>query len=197
MQPVTEPRLGGPRRSRTLVDSGALGMGLFIFTEVMLFAGFISAFAIVKSSAPLGAWPPPDQPRLPIEQTAINTLALLLSGVAMYVAGRRHSRGGVVAANPFMGMALLLGATFVALQGMEWRALLAQGLTLTSSQLGSFFFVIIGTHALHAIVAVLALALTWRAMNTGKLTAINFSAMRLFWYFVVLVWPLLYWQVYL
>ncbi len=197
MQPLTEPRVSASRRSRNGVDSGALGMALFIFTEVMLFAGFISAFAIVKISAPLGAWPPPDQPRLPIERTAINTLALLLSGVALAIAGRRHKQGGAAAANPFMGLALALGALFVGLQGMEWRALLAQGLTLTSSQLGSFFFVIIGTHALHAIVAVFTLALTWRAMNTGKLTPIGFSAMRLFWYFVVLVWPLLYWQVYL
>ncbi|MEO5987475.1 MAG: cytochrome c oxidase subunit 3 [Candidatus Eisenbacteria bacterium] len=172
-------------------------MALFIFTEVMLFAGFISAFAIAKSSAPLGAWPPPDQPRLPIERTAINTVALLLSGVALVIAGRRHKQGGAGAANPFVGLALLLGATFVGLQGLEWRALLAQGLTLTSSQLGSFFFMIIGTHALHAIVAVFALALTWRAMNTGKLTPGSFTAVRLFWYFVVLVWPLLYWQVYL
>lgn len=179
------------------MDSGALGMALFIFTEVMLFAGFISAFAIVKSAAPLGAWPPPDQPRLPIERTAFNTLLLLLSGVAMYWAGRKHKQGGAAAANPFMAGALLLGTAFVGLQGMEWRALLGQGLSLTSSQLGSFFFVIIGTHAVHAIIAVLTLALTWRSMNTGRLTPNGFSAMRLFWYFVVLVWPLLYWQVYL
>lgn len=172
-------------------------MALFIFTEVMLFAGFISAFAIVKSDAPLGAWPPPDQPRLPIERTAFNTLALLLSGVAMYVAGRKHRHGGAAAANPWMGAAVGLASLFVGLQGMEWKALLGQGLSLTSSQLGSFFFVIIGTHALHAIVAVVALTMTWRAMNTGRLTTTGFSAMRLFWYFVVLVWPLLYWQVYL
>ena len=57
MQPATEPRVNAARRSRPIMDSGALGMALFIFTEVMLFAGFISAFAIVKSSAPLGAWP--------------------------------------------------------------------------------------------------------------------------------------------
>lgn len=197
MQAVTDPRVGALRRPRPVVNSGALGMALFIFTEVMLFAGFISAFVIVKSDAPLGAWPPPDQPRLPFERTAVNTLALLLSGVALYLAGRRYKAGGAKAANPLFGLSLLLGAAFVGLQGMEWTALLGQGLTLTSSQLGSFFYVIIGAHALHAIVALAALAMTWRAMNTGKLTATGFSAMQLFWYFVVLVWPLLYWQVYL
>src|SRR5688572_31524505 len=35
---------------------------------------------------------------------------------------------------------LILGATFVALQGAEWVALLAQGLTLTSSSHGAFFY---------------------------------------------------------
>jgi cytochrome c oxidase subunit 3 len=70
-------------------------------------------------------------------------------------------------------------------------------LTLTSSQLGSFFYVIVGTHALHAMAAIVILALAWQAMRRGTLTRPRLGAVQLFWYFVVLVWPLLYWQVYL
>ena len=39
-----------------VVSNGVLGMALFILTEIMLFSGMISAFSIVKASAPL--WPP-------------------------------------------------------------------------------------------------------------------------------------------
>ena len=181
---------------RPFGDNGALGMALFVFAEVMLFAGFISAFVIVRSNAPFGAWPPAGQPRLPVERTAVNTLALLLSGVALFVAGRRFRRGeGGVGA--WMGGALALGAAFVLLQGAEWVALLRQGLTLTSSQLGSFFYLIIGAHALHAVGAIVALGLAWRALLAGRLRRSRLAAVQVFWYFVVLVWPVLYWRVYL
>jgi cytochrome c oxidase subunit 3 len=172
-------------------------MGLFVFTEVMLFAGFISAFVIVQSNAPAGIWPPPGQPRLPIGRTALNTLALLASGVALFVAGRRFQGQRPDSAARWMGSALALGVFFVAAQGVEWVALLRQGLTLTSSQLGSFFFLIVGLHATHAVVAIAALAWAWRALVARRLTDSWLGAIQIFWYFVVLIWPVLYWKVYL
>lgn len=172
-------------------------MGLFVFTEVMLFAGFISAFVIVQSNAPAGVWPPPGQPRLPIERTALNTLALIGSGIALFVAGRRFKGPKPDRAAGWMGLALALGVFFVAAQGMEWLALLREGLTLTSSQLGSFFFLIVGMHAAHAVAAIVALGIAWNALLRGKLTGSWFGAVQIFWYFVVLIWPVLYWKVYL
>jgi heme/copper-type cytochrome/quinol oxidase subunit 3 len=196
VQPATDP--SGPGRPRArFAKNGTLGMALFVFTEVMMFSGFISAFTIVRDVTGPGMWPPPDQPRLPIERTAFNTVALLLSGVALFMAGRRFRKSGAQAAQPFIGAALVLGAFFVIAQGMEWVALLRQGLTLTSSQLGSFFFVIIGTHALHAIAAIVALGFSWHLMRVRRLTDSGLAAVELFWFFVVLIWPILYWRVYL
>ncbi len=194
MRLATEPAAAAPRRR--FGENGALGMALFVFTEVMLFAGFISAFAIVKSSVAPGLWPPPDQPRLPVERTLVNTAALLASGIALWLAGRARTRGDAAGASRGMGLALLLGTTFVALQGAEWAGLLRQGLTLTSSQLGSFFYVIIGAHALHAVGAIIGLAIAWRLQVAGRLAPGRFAAVSMFWYFVVLVWPFLYWKVY-
>src|SRR5436190_65385 len=84
----------------------------------------------------------------------------------------------------------------VLFQGVEWVRLLAQGLTLTSSQLGAFFYVIVGAHALHAAAALVALAYFWVAMRAKRLSRPAFGAAQLFWYFVVLMWPIIYWQVY-
>src|SRR5210317_2226857 len=61
------------------VSNGVLGMVFLIITEVMFFAGLISAYLVNRAGNPV--WPPDDQPRLPVEITAINTLILLLSGL--------------------------------------------------------------------------------------------------------------------
>src|SRR5690349_1824396 len=113
-------------------------MLIFVMAEVMLFAGFISAFAVTKAGTP-GGWPPPGQPRLPIEVTALNTLALLASGVLLFRANRDFSRAPGRASRIVLA-SMLLGGCFVLFQGIEWVRLIGQGLTLTSSQQGSFFF---------------------------------------------------------
>jgi cytochrome c oxidase subunit 3 len=189
---------GGPARPRRegITDNAVLGMGLFVFTEAMLFAAFISAFIIVRRVVPEAMWPPPHQPRLPFERTAINTLALLASGFALYLSHRAlRAKGPGAAARPLFA-AILLGAFFVVFQGVEWAALLAQGLTLTSSQIGAFFYLIVGTHALHAVAALALLIYCWVRLRLGRLKPSVFGATQLLWYFVVLMWPLIYFEVY-
>jgi cytochrome c oxidase subunit 3 len=171
-----------------------MGMLLFVLTELMLFAGLISGFSIIRSGAMV--WPPPGQPRLPVEETALNTVALLASGVALVVARRRFHSDRTRAATPLLA-AMLLGAFFVAFQGVEWVALIRDGLTLTSSSLGSFFYLIIGLHALHAIVAIGVLAYAWVRLRRGWLASSQLAAAEVLWYFVVGVWPVLYLVVYL
>jgi heme/copper-type cytochrome/quinol oxidase subunit 3 len=90
-----------------------------------------------------------------------------------------------------------LGAFFVIFQGVEWVALIREGLTLTSSHHGSFFYLIVGLHALHAVGAITVLAWVWLRLQRGRLTASRFYAAQIFWYFVVGLWPILYLRVYL
>ena len=73
---------------RKVAPNGVLAMLIFIAVELMFFAGLIAAFTIVKSTTLPGAWPPAGQPRLPVEATAINTAALIASGVCMWLAAR-------------------------------------------------------------------------------------------------------------
>jgi len=190
-----------PRRG--LTDPVLFGMAVFLFTEVMLFAGFLSAYLITRNSVPPGTWPPADQPRLPFERTAFNTAALLASGVLVWLANRAVARGthakhgsGPEGARVPLTLGVLLGVLFVALQGVEWASLLKQGLTLNSSQVGSFFYLIIGCHALHAVCALGLLVWCWAGLVRGRFVVSRFGAAQLLWYFVVLVWPVVWLVVY-
>ncbi len=188
-------RGGGSPESGQVISNAVLGTLIFVIVEVMLFAGLISAFSIVRTSA-LGAWPPPDQPRLPVEETAFNTAALLVSGLLLVLAHRAFRLDASRARLPLL-LAILLGAFFVVFQGVEWLALVREGLTLTSSNHGSFFYLIVGMHALHAVAALIALVYVWLALQRARLIPSRFYAAELFWYFVVGLWPFLYVRVYL
>jgi len=186
---------GVPTRREPVVPNGVLGMLLFVATEVMFFSGLISAFVIGKSNA-VGGWPPPGQPRLPVEETALNTAALLASGIALYFANRAFKKDSPNTKR-LLGLAIGLGGFFVLFQGSEWVALIGEGLTITSGQLGGYFYLLVGTHALHVVAGFIILVYTYQKLSHHDLDRFTFWPAQIFWYFVVGVWPILYWQVYL
>jgi len=173
-----------------------LGTIVFVAVELMFFAALISAHTIARTTAVGGVWPPPGQPRLPVERTAVNTAALLLSGILLWM-GNRYLRTAPALARRYLAGAIALGVTFVSLQGVEWVALLREGLTMTSSSHGAFFYLIVGTHALHAVAAIAALTWIYFRMVRGRLVPEVFTAAQIFWYFVVVLWPVIYLRVYL
>src|SRR5204863_148885 len=118
-----------------------------------------------------------------------------LSGVLLYLSHLKW-RGGLAGAKRYLWASLGFGLLFLVLQGREWVEMLGQGLTLTSSPLGSFFYFIVGTHALHAVVAMGVLGLAAVRMNKGQLTSGLFFGAQVFWYFVVLMWPVIYARMY-
>jgi len=188
-------RLGSHSDARR-VPNAVLGTIVFVVAEIMFFAALISAHTIARASAMAGMWPPPGQPRLPVERTAVNTAALLLSGVLLWLANR-FMRSAPKVARRYLEGSIVLGIAFVSLQGVEWARLLRQGLTLTSSAAGSFFYLIVGTHALHAVAAIGFLVWVYFRLCRGNLKPEIFTATQVFWYFVVLLWPIIYLRVYL
>ncbi len=181
-------------RPPPLLPNAVLGMLIFVIAEAMLFAGLVSAFMITRATAPI--WPPPGQPRLPFQETALNTTALLMSGALLRHAGRTFRSEPRGARRPLL-LAILLGAFFVVFQGYEWVGLIREGLTLTSSTHGSFFYLIVGLHALHAVAALALLLVVWLRLIEGRPARSAFASARVLWYFVVGVWPILYLRVYL
>jgi len=188
-------RVVRPGARREVVPSGLLGMVIFVGTEVMFFAGLISAFTISKAGAPRGAWSLPAGQVLPLASTAVNTVALFASGALLWIAGRQYRARSPAAAQTLLA-AVFLGSLFVMLQGREWVGLIGRGVTLRSSALGAFFYVIVGTHAAHAVAALAGLGVAWWRLRAGRLSYGFFLAAQTFWYFVVLIWPVIYARVY-
>ncbi len=185
----------GRAASRKSADP-TLGVLIFVGSEVMLFAGLISAFLVARASAPF--WPPANQPRLPLAVTGFNTSLLVLSGLTMWNvvrALRRHNKAGAMR---WMGATFALGTLFLAIQGSEWAHLIRFGLTMTSSVYGGMFYLIVGAHALHLVVAVAVLAFVAKRVWRGRYD-VDFRgvvACSVYWSFVVILWPVIYALVY-
>lgn len=180
-------------RGRQIAPNAVIGTLIFCFTELMVFAGLLSAFTIYRAQQ--AVWPPPLLPTLPAGVTALNSLALFASAGALFIANRRF-RADREAARAPMRIALLLGTLFVVVQTAEWMVMIAEGLTMASSNLGAFFYLIIGCHALHCVGAITALGIVYYQLKRGRLRDSFFFGSQVFWYFVVGVWPAVYWRVY-
>ncbi len=168
-----------------------LGTCLFIATEAMLFTGLGGSFSILRSQ--YTTWPPLGQPRLPVEATAVYSLILVASGFACERAARAAR---VEDRLRWLGITLVLGSAFLLAQGQEWWALVGFGLS-ASSVFGDLFYALVGTHALHVLGSVALLAYATFAVQRGRWGGVELGAVRLWWWFVVLVWPAIYALVYL
>jgi len=192
---------GRPRRapgSGPLVPNAVIGTLIFLGAEAMLFGGLISIFLVLRAGD--GAWPPVDQPRLPVLVTAVNTLILLLSGYTMHRAGAALRSDDGRELRQWLTATVLLGALFLGVQGVEWIRLIRYGLSATQSNYGGTFYTLIGCHALHVLGGVVLLLAVLRSALRGRYTARSCGAVeacRLYWSFVVGIWPLLYVLVYL
>lgn len=183
------------------------GMIIFLVSEAMLFSGLIAGYFVLRGAAngfpwqPGHAWPPdPALPSLPVFLTSINTLFLVSSSITFHLgeAAVRKGKSGL----GFLFLTILLGATFVGVQGFEWWHLHHEGLWFDRGGIyGSSFFVITGFHGTHVAIGVLLI--TWcflRQAFTRCFTPqrhVALANVALYWHFVDVVWlvlfTLLYW----
>jgi len=194
------PRRSAPPAATTTappVSNTRIAMIVLIAGESMLFAGLIGMYLVFRLSRP---WPPADLPRLPLGMTFLNTLVLFASAVPMtraLGAVRRDDRRTLVRA---LALTVLLGTTFLAVQGLEWVRLVRHGLTLGSSMYGAAFYTLIGCHGVHVLVAVLWLVVTAVLAARGVFRAARHAALEMcaiYWYFVCALWLVLFPLVYL
>jgi cytochrome c oxidase subunit 3 len=197
-----------------------MGMMWFIFSEVMFFAAFFGALWYARHlSVPwLGGegsraltqiflWPdfeaswPTNGPKavggafetIPaFGLPAINTALLLTSGVTITIAHHALRAGNRGVLKVFLGLTILLGLAFVALQAEEYmHAYQDLNLTLHSGVYGSTFFMLTGFHGMHVTVGAIMLMVIWVRVMKGHFTPEHhfaFEGVAWYWHFVDVVW---------
>ena len=191
-RPPSEPE------QRPLMENAQLATLIFLGAEAMFFAALIAAYLVARVGAI--AWPPPFQPRLPVEVTAVNTLFLLASSLAMVRARRAIRRGDRAGLVRGLGQTALLGTTFLFIQGYEWIRLVSFGLTASSGMYGATFYTLIGIHGAHVLAAVIWLSVIFIGATRERYSQgshLGVTICGIYWHFVVAVWPILFTLVYL
>ncbi|RQP21575.1 cytochrome c oxidase subunit 3 [Piscinibacter terrae] len=147
-------------------------------------AGTIDAFTT------MGPWPIP----------TINTALLLTSGVTLTIAHHALVAGQRAKTIGWMWITVLLGATFLGLQGYEYfHAYHELNLKLSSGIYGSTFFMLTGFHGFHVFVGMLMLLFITIRLMKGHFTPqrhFGFEGAAWYWHFVDVVWLGLYVIVY-
>lgn len=189
-----------------------MGMGWFIFSEVMFFAVFFSALWYARNlSLPwLGgegnsfftrqelwpafenAWPSNGpgnvggdfEPMAAWGLPALNTIILLTSGVTLTIAHHALKDGKRTVLNIFLALTFLLGFLFIGLQAEEYiHAYNELNLTLSSGIYGSTFFLLTGFHGMHVTIGAIMLTVIWLRCIKGHFTPQNHFAFEgVAWY---------------
>ncbi|MBS0431026.1 MAG: cytochrome c oxidase subunit 3 [Proteobacteria bacterium] len=205
-----------------------MGMMWFIFSEVMFFGAFFGALFYTRmiSIPTLGgegagaltnqflwngfapAWPSNGPEHIggafstmpPWGIPLLNTLLLLSSSVTITIAHhalRAGHRGRLLV---FLGLTVLLGATFLRFQVHEYiEAYTHLNLTLHTGIYGSTFFMLTGFHGLHVTLGTIMLIVIWLRCVRGHFNRDNhfaFEAVAWYWHFVDVVWLCLFLFVY-
>ncbi len=176
---------------------GTIGLTIFIATEVMFFAGLLSAYWVLRTQ--VVPWPPLGQPRYPVMITALNTLILLASAGAIIQTKRRRDHVSL-----WLALAGIGGLVFLLIQGYEWVRLIHFGMTAVANVYGGIFYLLVGAHAIHVVVALVVLGFVFvkaiqgaYAKDTDTDTDTGLRLCRLYWLFVVLLWPVIYVALYI
>ncbi len=204
-------------------------MSWFIFSEVMFFGAFFGAlyWARLHAVPNLGSlenallwpdfkalWPSvqagataspagivePFTTVGPFWLPTINTALLLTSGVTLTIAHHALIANQRAKCIAFMWFTVLLGATFLVVQGYEYHHAYAElNLKLSSGIFGSTFFMLTGFHGFHVFVGMLMLLFITLRLQKGHFTPkrhFGFEGAAWYWHFVDVVWLGLYVAVY-
>jgi cytochrome c oxidase subunit 3 len=178
-----------------LPSRGRVGMYCLIAAEAAIFTIFVVAylFYLGKSiSGPL----PKDVLNAPI----FYTVCLLASSLTVHVAVRRATSGEMSAFVRWWLATILLGGTFLFGTAREWAHLiLDEGLTVSTNLFGTTYYSLVGLHAFHVTVGLLALLAVAAFYFAGELQPEHgerVEILAMYWHFVDVVWVVVFTVVY-
>ena len=152
---------------------------------IMMFAGLTSAY-IVKSNQ--AGWQSVGMPQVFWYSTA----TIIISSLVMQMALRSFKQREMNRYRLLIATTLVLGVTFVILQGVGFLQLWNSGVQFKgSSGGGQFLYVIAGLHALHVLGGVIALMVMFVKAFLGRTKlygSVPVEVMATYWHFVDLLW---------
>jgi cytochrome c oxidase subunit III len=193
MEPIMSSQVAAAEYNATGIPSGKLGMWVFLASEVMLFGAFISSFIVLRMGSPNFGVPPEAIMGRPL--ATLNTFVLITSSVTMVLALAAIQRNDVKKFSQFVTTTLLLSLCFLGIKVFEYHHKIHEGLTISSSLFGSFYYTMTGLHALHIIggmafnVYILINGMRGR-YNAQHHERVEYAG--LYWHFVDLIWVILF-----
>lgn len=173
------------------------GMIFFLVSEVAFFSTLIIVY-LTYSRVPQSG-PTPAILSLPL--VIGTTICLLSSSLTVHLADKGHGRGDSGAFTMWWSITILLGITFLAGTAYEWSNLIRkEGLTISSNLFGSTYYTLVGFHALHVSVGVLAMIIVLSLARKNRAAArpgTDVEIVSWYWHFVDAVWIVVFTVVYL
>jgi len=190
-------------------ESSALGMWLFLVTEILFFGGLFAAYLVYRMQYPVAFREASGQ--LDVILGGINTAILIGSSLTMAMAVYAGQMGRRTSQMVYLSGTILLGVAFLGIKAVEYSHKFHDHLVpgphfqFTGADPGhvqlffSLYFVMTGLHAVHMVIGVgVLLVLLWMAYR-GRFTRSYHTPIEvsgLYWHFVDIVWiflfPLLY-----
>ena len=175
---------------------GPVGMICLIIAESAIFTIFVVAYLFYLGKSLTG--PTPQQVlKLPI----LNTICLFSSSVTITFALRALGKGDTRRFGLWWFATIALGAYFLIGTGVEWHRLIYEkGLTIGTNLFGTTFYSLVGLHATHVVVGLIALSIVMsltlaRAVKPEHVERVDVLA--LYWHFVDGIWIVVFTVVYL
>jgi len=168
-----------------------LGVKLGILSEAMLFGALFAAYFVVRADSP--GWPPIsgfERPELILP--GLNSLLLVSSSVTMQLAVRAVRSGEGSRMRRWLGLTMLLGGIFIAVQGYEFSN---NGFGLDSGIFGSTFYILTGFHGAHVLVGLGLMTIVMNRARRGLVSREHDTALEAtsyYWHFVDVVWLFLF-----
>ncbi|MEW1843592.1 cytochrome c oxidase subunit 3, partial [Nonomuraea angiospora] len=177
---------------------GEIGIWVFIFGDLLIFALFFGVF-VYERSRNAGLF---EQAREHMNLTfgAGNTF-LLLTG-SMFVALSLNSlrQGASVRGSRMILVTLLCGIGFVVNKALEYSSEIQAGHTPSTNSFYMYYFVFTGIHLLHLLLGMVALVIMYLIARKPSLTGRdlrNLEAGASYWHLIDLLWIVLFALLYL
>jgi cytochrome c oxidase subunit 3/cytochrome o ubiquinol oxidase subunit 3 len=184
-----------PEVQWTLPSRGRVAMLSLIAAESAIFSIFLVAYLFYLGKS-LSGPTPKEILRVPI----LFTICLLSSSISIHLAVRSLQSGKVGAFTRWWFLTFALGAAFLAGTAIEWRHLIYdEGFTIQTNLFGTTYFSLVGLHAFHVVMGLIALFTVWMLTLLGNVRpehADRVDVLALYWHFVDSVWVVVFMVVY-